>query len=140
MALQSQLSLGSDSDNSDTGSLPSSLSLISLLSFESLNDMASSHEADSDDDLSTDSVRVVTRKPSWNAPYSATASRAWRVLSASTAWAKTGSFTTAARNTPCGRCLHASSSPASEGKSQYGVRAQRHNGQTEADCQSMGDS
>jgi hypothetical protein len=78
-----------------------------------------------------------TRKPSRNASYSATSSRAWRVSSASTARAKTESFATAARNTLRNRCLHASSSPASEGKSQYGVRAQRHNGRTEADCQSM---
>jgi len=77
-----------------------------------------------------------TRKPSRNASYSATSSRAWRVSSASTARAKTGSFATAARNTPRSRCLHASSSPASEGKSQYGVRPQRHNGRTDADCQS----
>ena len=77
-----------------------------------------------------------TRKPSRNASYSATSSRAWRVSSASTARAKTGSFATAARNALRSRCLHASSSPASEGKSQYGVRAQRHNGRTEADCQS----
>ena len=78
-----------------------------------------------------------TRKPSRNASYSATSSRAWRVSSASTARAKTGSFATAARNTPRSRCFHASSSPTSEGKSQYGVRAQRHNGRTDADCQSM---
>ena len=77
-----------------------------------------------------------TKKPSRNASYSATSSRAWRVSSASTARAKTGSFATAARNALRSRCLHASSSPASEGKSQYGVRAQRHNGRTEADCQS----
>jgi len=78
-----------------------------------------------------------TRNPSRNASYSATSSRAWRVSSASTARAKTGSFATAARKALRSRCLHASSSsPASEGKSQYGVRAQRHNGRTEADCQS----
>lgn len=77
-----------------------------------------------------------TRKPSRNASYSATSSSAWRVSSASTARAKTGSFATAARKALRSRCLHASSSPASEGKSQYGVRAQRHNGRTEADCQS----
>jgi hypothetical protein len=77
-----------------------------------------------------------TKKPSRNASYSATSSSAWRVSSASTARAKTGSFATAARNTPRRRCLRASSSPAREGKSQYGVRAQRHSGLTEADCQS----
>ena len=54
MALWSQLSLGFNLDNLDTDSLPSSLSLLSLLSFESLDDMASGYEADSDDDLSTD--------------------------------------------------------------------------------------
>ena len=77
-----------------------------------------------------------TRKPSRNASYSATSSRAWRVSSASTARENTGSFATAARNTLRSRCLHASSSPTSEGNSQYGVRAHRHNGRTDADCQS----
>jgi hypothetical protein len=37
-----------------------------------------------------------TRKPLWNASYSATLSRAWRVSSASTAQPNTGSFATAA--------------------------------------------
>ena len=54
MAPQSQLSLRSDLDNSDTDSLPSSLSSLSSLSFDPLDDMASGYEADSDD-LSTDS-------------------------------------------------------------------------------------
>jgi hypothetical protein len=77
-----------------------------------------------------------TRKPSRNVSYSATSSSAWRVSSASTARAKTGSSATAARNTLRSRCLRASSSPTSEGRSQYGVRAQRQSGRTDADCQS----
>ena len=56
VALRSQLSLSSDSDNLDADSLPSSLS---SLSFESLDDMASGYEADSDDDLSTDAEEDV---------------------------------------------------------------------------------
>ena len=81
-----------------------------------------------------------TRKLSRNVLYSTTSSRAWQVLSVLTARTKTVSPATAARNMVCSCCLRASSSPTSEGRSQYSVCAQRQNSHTDTDCQSTSTS